>query len=150
MVMHKVHSPKPKMFGKGYGTHLAYNYGLVKMFFKLGFKVLINAIVPGVYYEQAHWGVIDLYHKMSGYRHGTHSDHRCSECGGDLPSSDEAFDLRHAHKKLLVLKEENEELKRHVCAVVITPEVEKRIEEIESGAVEGIDYRDLEDPKNSK
>ena len=78
------HSPKPKILGPGYGTHLVYNFSLVKLFFKLAIKLFINAFVPGVYYEEAHWRVIDLYHKMSGYRHGTNNPKRCNQCGSTL------------------------------------------------------------------
>lgn len=150
MTMQQTHSPKPKMFGKGYGQHISYTYRLMKKFFWLGWKMMVNMFIPHVFYEQAHWEVIDLYHKMRGYRHGTHSDHRCPECGGDLPSADETFEQRDEHKELLALRKTNEELKSQICAIVITSEVEKRIEEIKSGEVEGIDWRDLEDPKNSK
>ena len=84
MTMPPCHSPKPEIFGKGYGAHLAYNFSLVKLFFKLSIKLFINAFVPGVYYEEAHWRVIDLYHKMSGHRHGTNNSKRCEHCGSTL------------------------------------------------------------------
>jgi len=100
MIMQKVHSPKPKIFGEGYGAHLAYNYRLMKKFFWLGWKMLINMFVPAAFYEQAHWEVIELYHKMRGNRHGTFSDHRCPKCGNDLPSADEAHYHRDDLKKL--------------------------------------------------
>lgn len=89
MTMQQIHSPKPKVFGEGYGAHLAYNFSLIKLFFKLALQLFVNAFVPGLYYEQAHWKVIELYHKMRGFRHGTISDHRCPECGGELYSADE-------------------------------------------------------------
>lgn len=107
MTMHTVHSPKPEVFGKGYGAHLAYNFKLVRLFYKLALKIFINAIVPGVYYEQAHWQIIELYYMMRGTRHGTNSDHRCNECGGDLISCDDEFKRRDEIKDL---KEQVEEL----------------------------------------
>ena len=84
MTMPPHHSPKPKIFGKGYGAHLAYNIGLVRTFTKLAIKVFINIFIPGVYYEEAHWEVIDLYYEMSGRRHGTNNPKRCDECGSTL------------------------------------------------------------------
>ena len=98
MTMQVTHAPKPKIFGKGYGKHVAANLQLMKRFFWLGWKMLANTFIPTLFYERAHWEVIDLYHKMRGYRHGTKCDHRCNACGGDLPSSDEVRDLREAKK----------------------------------------------------
>ncbi len=100
MTMQEIHSPKPEIFGKGYGQHILHNYRLMKQFFWLGWKMMVNMFVPGVFYERAHWEVIDLYHKMRGTRHGTVSDHRCSKCGGDLPSADEVFGRRQELKDL--------------------------------------------------
>ncbi len=117
MVMQKVHSPQPKVFGEGYGSHLAYNYGLVKLFFKLGFKMLINAIVPGVYYEQAHWGVIELYHKMNGVRHGTRNEHRCNECGGELLSSEDGHNRRAELKDLEIQCHRIEECDKELAKI---------------------------------
>ena len=82
--MQPTHSPKPNVFGKGYGKHLAHNFELVKIFTKLAIKLFINAFVPCVYYEEAHWRVIDLYYKMSGHRHGTNNPKRCNQCGSNL------------------------------------------------------------------
>lgn len=87
MTMQTCHSPKPRVFGKGYGAHLAYNFSLVRTFTKLAIKLFINAFVPGVYYEKAHWTVIDLYYKMSGHRHGTNDPKRCDQCGSNLEPS---------------------------------------------------------------
>ncbi len=98
--MHTVHSPKPKIFGEGYGAHLSYNLKLMRMFFKLALQIFINAIVPGVYYENAHWKVIELYHTMSGVRHGTHNEHRCDKCGGELLSSEDGHNRRAELKDL--------------------------------------------------
>jgi len=89
MTMQSTHSPKPKIFGEGYGEHLSYNYKLMKKFFWLGWKMMVNMLIPGVFYERAHWEVVELYHKMRGFRHGTISDHRCPECGGELYTADE-------------------------------------------------------------
>lgn len=82
--MSPCHSPKPNVFGKGYGKHLANNFGLIKIMIKLIIKLFINVFVPGVYYEEAHWRVIDLYYKMNGYRHGTNNPKRCEHCGSKL------------------------------------------------------------------
>lgn len=84
MTMQPSHSPKPRVFGPGYGTHLAYNFSLVKICAKLVIKLFINAFIPGVYYEEAHWRVIDLYYKMSGRRYGTNNSKRCDHCGSIL------------------------------------------------------------------
>lgn len=84
MTMQPSHSPKPHVFGPGYGAHLAYNFGLTKTFTKLAIKIFINTFIPGVYYEEAHWEVIDLYYKMNGRRHGTNNPKRCDECGSIL------------------------------------------------------------------
>lgn len=100
MTMQQIHSPKPKVFGEGYGAHLAYNFSLIKLFFKLSLQIFVNAFVPGLYYEQAHWKVIELYHKMRGIRHGTISDHRCKECGGELYSIDEVHCRRNELKDI--------------------------------------------------
>lgn len=86
MTMPPRHSPKPKIFGKGYGAHLAYNFGLVKILFKLTIKLFINAFVPCTYYEEAHWRIVDLYYKMRGHRHGTNNLKRCEHCGSQLES----------------------------------------------------------------
>ena len=98
--MQEIHSPKPEIFGKGYGQHILHNYRLMKQFFWLGWKMLVHMFIPGVFYERAHWEVIDLYHKMRGLRHGTVSDHRCPECGHDLPSADEMYQERNELKQL--------------------------------------------------
>ena len=89
MTMHPYHSPKPKIFGAGYGKHVSHNYRLMKKFFALGWKMLVNMFIPGVFYERAHWEVIDLYYKMQGYRHGTNDVKRCDGCGANLLSSDD-------------------------------------------------------------
>jgi hypothetical protein len=106
MTMQNIYSPKPKVFGKGYGAHLSYNLQLVKLFIKLALQVFINAFIPGVYYEQAHWQVIDIYHKMRGFRHGTHSDHRCPECGADELSADETIQAQEDVKELKLLRKQ--------------------------------------------
>ena len=98
MTMQVTHSPKPKIFGKGYGKHVAYNYALMKRFFWLGWKMLVNMVIPAAFYERAHWEVIDLYHNMSGFRHGTNNDHRCGECGHEKLTSDDKH-LRYAELK---------------------------------------------------
>lgn len=100
MTMQTTHSPKPKIFGKGYGKHVAYNYKLMKRFFWLGWKMLVNMFIPAAFYERAHWEVIEMYHKMRGYRHGTVSDHRCDKCGGELLTCDESFDRRNELKDI--------------------------------------------------
>lgn len=89
MTMQVTHSPKPKIFGEGYGRHVASNLILMKKFFWLGWKMLANTFIPNVFYEKAHWEVVELYHKMRGFRFGTQNDHRCSECGHELYTSDE-------------------------------------------------------------
>lgn len=91
MTMQTPYSPKPKIFGDGYGKHVSYNYVLMKKFFWLGWKMLVNMFIPGVFYERAHWEVIDLYYKMQGRRHGTDNEKRCDECGGNLLSSDDTI-----------------------------------------------------------
>lgn len=106
MTMQNIYSPKPKVFGKGYGAHLSYNLQLVKLFIKLALQVFINAFIPGVYYEQAHWQVIDIYHKMRGFRHGTQSDHRCPECGADELSADETAQAHEDTKELNLLRKQ--------------------------------------------
>ena len=98
MTMQVTHAPKPKIFGKGYGKHVVTNLRLMKRFFWLGWKMLANTFIPTLFYERAHWEVVDLYHRMRGYRHGTKIDHRCESCGSDLPTSDEVRDLREAKK----------------------------------------------------
>jgi len=100
MTMQQIHSPKPKMFDKGYGQHISYNYKLMKKFFWLGWKMMVHMFIPGVFYERAHWEIIELYHKMRGFRHGTISDHRCPECGGDLFSADEMHEERDELKQI--------------------------------------------------
>ena len=94
--MQTPHSPKPKIFGNGYGKHISHNYQLMKKFFGLGLKLLANMFIPGIYYERAHWEVIDLYYKMQGYRHGTDNAKRCDECGTDLLSSNDKGTLNPA------------------------------------------------------
>ena len=100
MTMQVTHSPKPKIFGKGYGKHVANNLKLMKQFFWLGWKMLANTFVPGVFYERAHWEVIDLYHSMRGFRHGTSNNHRCAACGSDFLSADDVSIERDELKKL--------------------------------------------------
>ena len=157
--MQVTHSPKPEIFGKGYGKHVAYNYALMKTFFSLGWKMLANMLIPNVFYEHAHWEVIDLYHKMSGFRHGTINDHRCSECGHEKLSSDDK------HLRRLELKDIEQDCQRikefdramdvyigdekytQLLEDQFTPEVEalcrKRIAEVKSGKVKTIDWRYL-------
>jgi len=129
MTMQTVHSPKPKVFGKGYGTHLSYNFKLVSMFFKLALQVFVNAFVPGLYYEQAHWKVIELYHKMRGYRHGINSDHRCAACGADTMSCDEVYDLRTAKK---IIAELQSEIDNHRCDKRAHYELDTEVEDTDS------------------
>lgn len=114
MTMQVTHAPKPKIFGKGYGKHVVANLRLMKRFFWLGWKMLANTFIPTLFYERAHWEVIDLYHKMRGYRHGTRNEHRCKECGGDLASSDEVRDLREAKKVIKNQEMQIAELKYQV------------------------------------
>ena len=123
MTMHTVHSPKPKIFGEGYGAHLSYNFKLVRMFFKLALQIFINAIVPGLYYENAHWKIIELYHTMRGTRHGTNNDHRCSKCGGDLLSSEDGHNRRAELKDIEIDCQRVEECDR--ALVEIADEVEE-------------------------
>ena len=131
MTMQQTHSPKPKVFGEGYGAHLAYNLRLVKLFFKLALQVFVNAFVPGLYYEQAHWKVIEIYHKMRGFRHGTISDHRCPECGGELFSSDE-------------MHEERDELTQLVCKLHLIDECNDAVDKLREEDLESVEWRDLE------
>jgi len=154
MTMQVTHSPKPKIFGKGYGKHVAYNYALMKKFFWLGWKMLVNMFIPVAFYERAHWEVIDLYHQMSGFRHGTNNDHRCSKCGHEKLSSelkDIEQDCQRVEEFDTAMDEyyEQRELEKQ-----FTPEVEelvnKRIKELESGEVEAIDWRDLEEETSDK
>jgi len=163
MTMQQTHSPQPKIFGKGYGHHILYNYRLMKKFFWLGWKMMVHMFIPNVFYERAHWEVIDLYHKMRGLRHGTISDHRCSKCGSDLMSADENYCR---HNELKDIERERERIERCDKALEeldmspeeyqwsLIPQDEKaeimqRMEEINSGEVESIDWHDLE-PQNSK
>jgi len=162
MSMQVTHSPKPKIFGKGYGQHVATNVKLMKQFFWLGWKMLVNTFIPFVFYERAHWEVIDLYYKMRGLRHGTRNDHRCAECGTDFLSADEVHRERDELKKLdmglHLIDECNEKLDeyraeedyRQYLESMITPEVEERIRQIEAGEVEGIAWRDLEEVSSDK
>ena len=98
MTMQVTHSPKPKIFGEGYGQHVATNLRLMKKFFWLGWKMLANTFIPFVFYENAHWEVVELYYRMRGFRHGTANDHRCNSCGHDLYTADEVT-LRRAELK---------------------------------------------------
>jgi len=160
--MQVTHSPKPKIFGEGYGKHVAYNYALMKKFFWLGWKMMANMIIPAAFYERAHWEVIDLYHKMSGFRHGTRNDHRCTECGHEKLSSDDKH-LRYAELKdieqdcqridefdMAMDEYIGNEKHRQELEDLITPEIEERIRQIESGEVEGIDWRELEEETSDK
>jgi len=162
--MQEIHSPKPKVFGEGYGAHLAYNFRLIKLFCKLSLQILVNAFVPGLYYEQAHWKVIEVYHKMRGFRHGTHSDHRCPECGGEMYSADEMHqerdELKQLEIRMHVVDECNEKLEELDMSPEeyqweMIPEDEKavimqRIEDINSGKVEGVDWRNLKEESSDK
>ena len=133
MTMQVTHSPKPKIFGKGYGKHVANNLKLMKQFFWLGWKMLANTFVPGVFYERAHWEVIDLYHSMRGFRHGTSNDHRCAECGSDFLSADDVAIERDELKKLemqLRLIEECDRAMDKYRADSYQPMTEKEKEEI--------------------
>jgi len=98
MTMQVTHAPKPKIFGKGYGKHVSANLRLMKRFFWLGWKMLANTFIPTLFYERAHWEVVDLYYKMRGYRHGTQNEHRCGSCGSELETADERHNLREANK----------------------------------------------------
>lgn len=134
----------------------------MKQFFWLGWKMLANTFIPAVFYERAHWEVIDLYHKMRGFRHGTKNDHRCAECGNEFISVDEVHrerdELKHLDMISRLIEECNEKLdKYHVdenyrqyLESMITPECEERIRQIEAGEVEGIDWRDLEEVTSDK
>jgi len=113
MTMQVTHSPKPKIFGKGYGKHVASNLKLMKRFFWLGWKMLANTFIPSAFYEKAHWEVIDLYHKMRGFRHGTKDEKRCKECGHELVSRDDTNDLREAQKTIADLKDQVAYLEWH-------------------------------------
>lgn len=110
--MQSVNSPKPRIFGKGYGTHLTYNLKLANQFIKLFLQITINALIPGAFYEKAHWQIIELYHRMRGFRHGTESDHRCKECGTDMLSNDEVNQQRDDAKELPILRRRVEDLER--------------------------------------
>ncbi|MHA1289144.1 MAG: hypothetical protein ACTSPB_17285 [Candidatus Thorarchaeota archaeon] len=118
--------------------------------------------IPVAFYERAHWEVIDLYHQMSGFRHGTNNDHRCSKCGHEKLSSDDKH-LRYAELKDIEQDcqrvEEfdtamDEYYEQRELEKQFTPEVEelvnKRIKELESGEVEAIDWRDLEEETSDK
>ena len=159
MTMQQTHSPKPEVFGEGYGAHLAYNLRLVKLFFKLALQVFINAFVPGLYYEQAHWKVIEVYYKMRGLRHGTISDHRCPECGGEMYSADEMHQERDELKQLEIRMHVVDECNKALEELDMSPEksqwemmpdedkavIMQRIEDIKSGKVEGVEWREFED-----
>lgn len=84
MTMYNVNAPKPKMFGKGYGTHLARNFHLSKKFINLAFKAIVNGIAPDIYYERVHFETIDLYYRFCGFRHGIDNPTRCEYCGSGL------------------------------------------------------------------
>ncbi len=119
MTMQPTHSPKPKIFGEGYGKHVADNLKLMQRFFWLGWKILANTFVPSAFYERAHWEVIDLYHRMRGFRHGTDNEKRCDECGGEIMSADDVRNLREANK---VIKELRAEIANHTCVEPVYPD----------------------------
>jgi len=100
MTMQVTHSPKPKIFGEGYGKHVATNVKLMKQFFWLGWKMLANTFIPTMFYEHAHWEVIELYYKMRGIRHGTKNDHRCPKCGSEFLSADDVHRERDELKQI--------------------------------------------------
>jgi hypothetical protein len=102
--------PKPRIFGKGYGSHVVYHGRLFLSFTGMTLKVLVTMFLPKVYHESYHWKIIEYYHKLRGYRHGEH-EQRCSECGRDMPSSTEVSDLRKAEERISELHDENVELK---------------------------------------
>ena len=159
MTMQQTHSPKPEIFGEGYGKHIAKNYRLMKQFFWLGWKMMVHMFIPQAFYESAHWEVIDLYHKFRGYRHGTHSDHRCAECGGELFSIDEVHCRSAELKDIERERNRTEKCDRALDEIDISPEkyqwslipedekaeILHRIAEVESGEVEGIDWRELDE-----
>jgi hypothetical protein len=164
MTMQQIHSPKPKVFGEGYGAHLAYNFKLIRLFFKLSLQIFVNAFVPGLYYEQAHWKVIEIYHKMRGLRHGTISDHRCPECGGELLSSEDGHNRRLELKDIEIHCHRIEACDRALEELDMSPEeyqwemipedekavIMQRIEDVKNGDVETIDWRDLEEETSDK
>jgi hypothetical protein len=119
MTMQVTHAPKPRIFGKGYGKHIATNLKVMRKFFWLGWKSLVNTFVPFAFYEVAHWEVIDLYYAMRGYRHGTKCNTRCEKCGSDLPSADEVHDLREAKKIIAKLRAE---IANHTCVEPVYPD----------------------------
>lgn len=82
--MHTYNSPTPRVFGKGYGGHLAYNLRLAKLFTRLVFVSIIHAFAPTAYVEKAHWQIIEMYYKHKGLRHGTMDPKRCDHCGSTL------------------------------------------------------------------
>ena len=104
MQVHK--HPKPKVFGKGYGTHIAYHFKLFKKFVAVTSRIFLNMLIPSVYHERYHWDIIDIYHRLRGYRHGTENEKRCNECGTELMSRDEVRDLHDAEKLIEDLKDE--------------------------------------------
>ena len=150
--MQVTHSPKPEIFGKGYGKHVANNFVLMKQFFWLGWKMLVNTFFPAVFYERAHWEVIELYYKMRCFRHGTKSDHRCAKCGTDFLSADEVSKERDELKQIQAEhhliddfdRAMEEEEYRQYLESMITPECEERIRQIDAGEIEGIPWRDLD------
>jgi len=98
--------PKPKIFGKGYGTHIAYHFKLFRLLAKIAIRSFVTMLIPSAYHEQYHWDIIDLYHKLRGYRHGTVNEKRCNECGTELMTRDEVRDLRDAEELIDNLKDE--------------------------------------------
>lgn len=106
MTMQVHEHPKPKVFGKGYGTHIAYHFKLLAKLIGMLCRLLVTTFAPSVYHEKYHWDIIDIYHKLRGYRHGTDNEKRCSECGTELMTAEEVRDLGRAKKTIESLKDE--------------------------------------------
>jgi hypothetical protein len=105
--------PKPKIFGKGYGAHIAYHFRVFTVIAKILLQLTVTMFLPRVYHQKYHWDIIDLYYKLRGERHGTANERRCDECGTELMSRDDKISLDEAEELIEQLKEENAYLEWH-------------------------------------
>ncbi len=99
--MQPYHSPKPSIFGKGYGKHILYNLKIAKSFLKLAYKLFVNAFIPGKYYDETYSQIVNFYYKLRGHRHGTLDLKRCNECGSQLEPRDDN------HQPILIITPKN-------------------------------------------
>ena len=121
MTMKVNERPKPRIFGKGYGSHLLLGFTYVGAFFRMAFQALLNTLVPTAYHEKYHWDIIDLYYKLRGFRHGTDNPKRCTECGSEKLTADEVYRLRDAEKEVKVLKKKVADLEHKIENTPVEP-----------------------------